>query len=316
MRHARKRLATAFVLSLVAALYTAGSAGASTAGSGIDSYVAIGDSYSAGFGIPTMTYAGGCYRSTNDYPSILAASLGIATHDDVTCSGATLANTLTAQSTSVTPQFDALKDDTDLVTVGLGANQGNLFNALVVACPSLRPRNAAGHPCQDSADSSGSDVLYALADQTGTAMRDVLAGVHARSPHALVVVVGYPRLAPSSGMCAALPLAAGDYAYVNSVLKRLDDNLARAAAATGSKYVDMWTPSAGHDICARVPWVQGSADTNGLAATYHPFYVEQRAVAIRVAAIVRAAALRRAASVNRTTHSRIPLTIAVPERRM
>ncbi|HEX7738918.1 MAG TPA: SGNH/GDSL hydrolase family protein [Marmoricola sp.] len=284
MRHARKLFVLVTMLITIAALDVSPASATSTVQ--IGSYVAIGDSYSAGFGIPWTGYAGGCYRSNHDYPSILAYGLKPTTFHDVTCSGAKPSNTLTAQHAAVAPQFDALDADTGLVTVGLGANEGGMFGGLVSACPALRYRNLAGHPCEDAAQTASGDAFYALADAAGESVRTVLEGIHERAPHARVVVVGYPRLAPDTGTCAALPLAAGDYAYVNSVIHRLDDDLAATAQAEQADCIDMWSASRGHDICSRSPWVQGSVDANHLAGRYHPFVTEQWAVAIRVARLL------------------------------
>ena len=77
-----------------AVLSTASTAGAApppaTTGK---TYVALGDSYAAGFGLPApSTLTGqpvpGCAQTTGDYPHILAAKLGLSL-TDVTCSGAT-----------------------------------------------------------------------------------------------------------------------------------------------------------------------------------------------------------------------------------
>lgn len=287
MRHARTILVGLATLATVVALEAAPAVAAPPSHrTSIGSYVAIGDSYTAGLGIPTWEYDGGCYRSHNNYPSMLATQLDAAEVHDVSCSGATPADTVEAQYAGVPPQFDALSADTDLVTVGLGANQGNLFRWLVLGCSSLRSMDPTGQPCEDTATSSGSDVFYNLADGAGQAVGTVLDGIRQRSPHAQLVVVGYPRLAPSRGTCAALPLAAGDYAYVNDVLERLDLDIRRAAAAAGADYIDMWGISRGHDICSDDPWIQGSVNANGQASPYHPFVAEQAVVAGLIADVV------------------------------
>lgn len=263
------------------------------------SYVAIGDSYSAGLGIPVTTYAGGCYRSDRNFPSLLAVRLRSVSMRDVSCSGATPANTVIPQRGSIAPQFDALGKKTDLVTVRIGVNQGGMFGGLVSACPAVRHLDPTGSPCRDLANSTGSDAFFDLADSAGAEVAGVLAGIAQRSPRARVVLVGYPRLAPEHGTCPALPLAAGDYAYVNSVIERLDDNLARAARAADINYVDMWTASRGHDICAADPWVQGATNDNGLASAYHPLEAEQQAVVDRISRVVFGQSVRAASPADR-----------------
>jgi len=43
--------------------------------------------------------------------------------------------------------------------------------------------------------------------------------------------------------------------------------------------VDVWEPSAGHDICADDPWINGRATDPNRALAFHPFAAEQKAVA-------------------------------------
>src|SRR4051795_11553463 len=54
-----------------------------------DTYVAMGDSYSAGPLIPTTDLAGGCARSDHNYPSLLAERLRVRTLVALTRSGGT-----------------------------------------------------------------------------------------------------------------------------------------------------------------------------------------------------------------------------------
>lgn len=256
----------------------------------VSSYVAIGDSYSAGMGIPVTTFAEGCLRSDRNFPSQLTKQLGITSSRDVSCSGARPSDTVQMQYGVIAPQFDALQENTQLVTVRIGINQGGLFGGLVSGCPSVKYLDPDGTPCRDVANRSGVDAFHQLADEAGESVRDVLAGVIQRAPRAKVVVVGYPRLAPDQGTCAALPLAEGDYAYVNGVIKRLDSHLASAAHSVGAGYVDMWEASRGHDICSARPWVQGAVDHDGQASPYHPLLTEHEFVAKRVSRLVRAPA--------------------------
>ena len=44
---------------------------------------------------------------------------------------------------------------------------------------------------------------------------------------------------------------------------------------------DIWTASAGHDICASDPWINGIKESSG-AIPFHPFAAEQKAVAAEI----------------------------------
>src|ERR1700709_2369081 len=97
-------------------------------------YVALGDSYSAGPLIPVTDVANGCFRSDHNYPSLVAESLH-AKLTDRTCSGAETKDFTTAQNAEVPAQETGLSKDTSLVTVGLGGNDEQVFRTLTERCP-------------------------------------------------------------------------------------------------------------------------------------------------------------------------------------
>lgn len=247
-----------------------------------DSYVALGDSYTAAPGVPpTDATSSFCQRSGRNYPALLAAALPRAAVTDVSCSGAGTGSMTAPEvvgTASVPAQFDALTADTDLVTVGLGANDGGLFGGVVNGCVQLAASDPVGSPCQNfwAARTPGIDDLL---NGITFNLAGVLDGIRQRSPHARVVVVGYPQLVPASGTCAALPLAAADYPFVRDVTQRLSEALRTAAEQADADYVDVWKASEGHDICADEPWVNGATETPDTAIAFHPLAVEQQAVA-------------------------------------
>lgn len=288
------RLATALgVLALVASGCTSGTSATGPAGGGSSAdggpsyqrYVALGDSYSAGPLIPTTDLAGGCARSDHNYPSLVAAELGVADFVDVTCSGATTRDLVRAQrpfaDSRIPPQVRAVTGRTDLVTLGIGGNDLDLFGTLVATCTRLRASDPTGSPCAVQLRASGRDLEAA----TATISRRVataLTTIRARAPRATVLLVGYLRLVPDSGTCPELPLAVGDYAEGRRISRALDRALARAAARTGVTYVDMHTASRGHDICSADPWVNGRVTDRRKALAYHPLAAGMRADADRV----------------------------------
>jgi len=242
-------------------------------------YVALGDSYTAAPFVPTLDVAGGCYRSTQNYPALVARALG-ADLTDRSCSGAQTKDMTVSQLPGIAPQFDALSADTDLVTVSIGGNDFSVFGTLVSYCPTLRASEPTGAPCRDAMRQDGRDALLADVAQTSVRVATVVREVHRLAPYARVLVVGYPQIGPRHGTCPdLLPLADGDYRYANQVAERLDQALRHAAAVTRSSYVDVWGPSKGHDICSADPWINGQYTDPSRAQSYHPFAEEQQAVA-------------------------------------
>ncbi|MCW2807318.1 MAG: Lipase 2 precursor [Marmoricola sp.] len=249
-------------------------------------YVALGDSFTSAPLVPVTDVAHGCFRSSSNYPSLVADRLG-AELDDRSCGGAELADLDRSQFPDVPAQLTALTADTDLVTIGIGGNDGGVFQQLTSRCPDLRSTDPSGAPCRTALTSGGDDVLVTTLARTGRRLATALAQVRARAPQARVLVVGYPQIVAAGSPCPELPLARGDYAWAANVNMALNTALRSAAAASGSTYVDVFSLSRGHDICSDDPWINGSVTDQKRAAAYHPFAVEQVAVADLVAAAAR-----------------------------
>ncbi|KAA9158568.1 SGNH/GDSL hydrolase family protein [Amycolatopsis acidicola] len=270
-----RRSITVAVLAALTLLASALPAGAATRH--YSRYVALGDSYTAGPLIPLPRLdPAGCFRSTSNYPAQLAFRLGVSSYTDVSCSGADTTDMTSPQTITFgtnAPQLDALRTDTDLVTIGIGGNDGAVFGTVVGTCPSLRASDPSGNPCQRHFTVDGVDTIKAEIEQTQAKITTVLGEIHARAPKAKVLAIGYPRIAPPSGTCPdVLPFADGDYAWLNSVEEALNTAIAKAAADDGSSsYVDTFTPSLGHDACAgAAAWINGQS-LSLVAAPYHPF---------------------------------------------
>jgi lysophospholipase L1-like esterase len=256
----------------------AGSSPSATTGARFHTYVALGDSYTAAPLVPSMRGDDGCFRSTHNYPSLVAARLDVPDFRDHSCGGATTGDLTAPQQSGVPPQLDAVDAHTDLVTLGIGGNDEDVFGRLVLLCATLGQRDPTGAPCTRAAgrDPASLDTVMAGVQRRITA---ALQTIHRRAPRATVLVVGYPKIFPDHGTCADLPFARGDYPFAVRVNRRLDDALEAAARAGGARFVDVWDASVGHDVCSDTPWINGARTLPDQAAAYHPFGVEQQAVA-------------------------------------
>jgi lysophospholipase L1-like esterase len=252
-------------------------------------YVALGDSYSAGPLIPTTDLAGGCARSDHNYPSLLAKALRVPVVD-VTCSAATTRDLTHPQRSfgggRIPAQLRSVTARTDLVTVGIGGNDLDLFSTLVTTCTKLRAIDPTGSPCTRRLAARGLH-LGAMTATISARVTASLRAIRERAPRATVVLVGYLRLVPDHGTCAKLPLARGDYAQGRRISAALDRALARAAHRQKVLYVDMYTASRGHDICSAHPWVNGSVTDQQRALAYHPLAAGMRADAAAVLAALK-----------------------------
>jgi lysophospholipase L1-like esterase len=250
-------------------------------------YVALGDSFTAAPLVPVTRIARGCFRSDTNYPALLAASLDLRLRD-VSCSGATTRHLVqrqpTVQGSGVAPQLRAVDQRADLVTLGIGGNDLGLFGRLLRTCLDVRVDDPDGAPC---AESEVGRRLLAAAPTIGAHVQRAVERVQRRAPDARVVLVGYPRIAPSAGICPGrLPLASGDVAFGDRVLRALDGGLRDAAEATGVDYLDLYTASEGHDVCSDDPWVNGRETQAGLALAFHPLAAGMRAVAAELEALL------------------------------
>lgn len=243
-------------------------------------YVALGDSYTAAPLVPPTDVSSICLRSGVNYPALVAESMPGTRLTDVSCSGAQTANVTAPQSgqggSTVPPQIRAVRPDTDLVTIGLGGNDENLFAGVLGRCTQLADTDPTGSPCRDSF--AEQDLEAALLRIHGN-VAGVVRTVRKRAPDARVLVVGYPHIVPASGTCDLLPLAEGDYAFAELVTQGLNDAVRAGAADAGAEYVDLWERTAGHDICAADPWINGRITSAQTALAYHPLAAEQEAAA-------------------------------------
>lgn len=241
-------------------------------------YVAIGDSYTAGPLVATMRNdPPGCYRSQDNYPAFLADWLDVASYTDVSCSGA-VSGDLTGRQrmldgSRVRPQLEALSEDTDLVTIGIGGNDFGIYATLV--------------GCQRAGTANCSADLVARLERKAAKVQDrivkVVVKVDERSPDAAVYVVGYPQVLPSSGACEAVAVSGNRLESVSRVAVRLNRSLRRGAEKAGASFIDLEKVSAGHDVCAgKAAWVNGPQFLPGVAAPFHPVLAGMRGAAAEV----------------------------------
>jgi lysophospholipase L1-like esterase len=290
-----QRFVAAIGLAALTTLFLTGSAQATIDSAGFEArqappptfkkYVALGDSYTSAPLVPPLDLTSlGCLRSLSNYPHLLATKLKVPKVTDVSCGGADSTHMLRPQSTPVgyvPPQLSVLTEDTDLVTVGVGANDFGVFSDLFTTCPRLQPSDPGGAPCQKHFARGGQDELRENIARTGVRLVQVVKEIKERAPKATVVLVGYPQIAPKTGACPKVPFAKGDYAYLYSIEDHLNKAIQEAVKDTNAKYLDTFKPFTGHDACAAPgkAWIQGKDPDLMKAASYHPLPEGQVAVA-------------------------------------
>jgi len=254
----------------------------------VRSYVALGDSYTAGPFIPRQTgNPPGCLRSNRNYPSLVAQTLGVPDFRDVSCSAATTEDLAGAQQTNLgtnPPQLDALDADVDLVSLGIGGNDTG-FGEILNECARRSSARPFGSACKDFYTAGGQDQLAERIDAAAPKIAASLAAIEERSPAARVLLVGYPAILPDEGpgCFPVVPFSAGDVAYLRETEKRLNAMLEGEAARADADYVDTYTPTIGHDACQPPgrKWIEGFAPTSP-AAPVHPNALGMTGIAVAV----------------------------------
>ena len=260
------------------------------------SYVALGDSYTAGPGIlPQDTNFPGCLRSLKNYPHLVAADRNLQL-TDVSCSGAKTDDMTSSQNVDPdpdpSPQFDALKATTKTVTITIGGNDIG-FTEIAKNCAST---NNSGTPCQDHYVQNGNDQISDRIKATAPKVAAVLQGIHRRSPVARVYLLTYLPILPDDqppigqrgkGCWPTVPITDGDAPWVVAKEKELNAMLATQASANKTTLVDAYKAGIDHDACKPPPlptsqpndnvrWVEPAA---GFAAPLHPNAVGMRGTA-------------------------------------
>ena len=272
-----RQVITAGLIAIAAALLALATAAVAQAAPG-ERYVALGDSYTAGPLVLTPTGTPiDCARSDHNYPSVVAEDLGVSSFTDVSCSSAETKH-MTEPQTGLPlggtnpPQFDGLKPDTTLVTVGIGGNDAGLVG-VAVECAQLGLLAPTGTACRDHYAPGGVDSVEAKIEAARPRIDAVLEGIHDRSPDARVAIVGYPNVLPIDGTnCYPIvPLSRDDVTYIDRLMRRINKMIRQEAAKHDAEFVDTYDDAVGHDVCKLPPtrWFEGLVPTEP-AFPLHP----------------------------------------------
>jgi lysophospholipase L1-like esterase len=244
-RSRRLTLVLAVLATIVGlALVTAAPAEAGSRHSRSLSYVALGDSYAAGFG--AGKYVNDCYQSRRGYPALLDRETRASLQANATCNGATTQTVLATQLSALTPR-------TELVTLTVGGNDLGFASVATTCAPG--PSVA----CQAAVNGA----LALLAPQpTGpsvlaTRLAATYGAVATGAPRAEILVTGYPYLfeppvpgQPNAAVVLALNNATS---ALNATIKATV--AASATAGVEITYVDVTAGFAGHGIGSERPFL-------------------------------------------------------------
>ena len=249
---ARARRLLVLIVITVATMGSAIAAPSYAAGYRGVHYVALGDSRASGPSITSSFNADGCSRSGGGYPERVARALRPASFTDVACGGAKTADIVDSPqrtslpvSRTVPVQADALRRDTDLVTLSIGGNDIG-WGGLISPCFGLSPQTDV-HCRSDAALRTQMTARFAA---LSVSVDHVLRVIGDRSPRARILVVGHGGYYGLRGCFPDANLSAADAPFVRDFFRRFDAVLSGSARRHGATFVDIAGPAAGHDACA------------------------------------------------------------------
>ncbi|MEI2786548.1 MAG: nidogen-like domain-containing protein [Candidatus Nanopelagicales bacterium] len=265
-------------------------------------YVALGDSFQSGEG--AYDYEAGtdiasnrCHRSSKAYARLITQvggpyQLGIAVNTKfVACSGARMAQMTQAfdsEKGNEPPQFNALGDDTALVTVGIAGNDLEFAKTITACVEQGIGTQVLLDPVWNYASCQrwkGSEVESRLQSLTNgdlhTKLSEVYAGIRSRARRAKVVVITYPQFfrppnwVESRGNCAGV--RGSDQTWINDGIRRADEQIANLARSYGFAVADVSTAFGDrHGLCSGdeamngLIFSDGDDDHKPGRGSYHP----------------------------------------------
>jgi lysophospholipase L1-like esterase len=250
------------------------------------SYVALGDSYSSGEGVPSFippSDEDGCHRSYDAYPAYLVNNLTSNLRLDafVACSGAETAD-IDEEFKGEEPQLYSLSSNTEIVTITIGGNdigfEGFAEECVISTC-----------------DSSSPAYEYSM-EQIATYLPEKLeklyGRIHENAENAEVYVVGYPQVISETEPECGLIFAHSEEEASREVVSALDKVIKEKAEAAEGKFIYVnpdaeGSPFIGHELCvAGTESYFNGAEYPEKKYSFHPNQRGQQAYAEVIAAVL------------------------------
>jgi lysophospholipase L1-like esterase len=241
-------------------------------------YVALGDSYSSGEGVPNASGqflpgtnvaspADRCHRSAYAYSQVVAGTVGFPPASATSfwaCSGAIIADYYHANVNDHEPaQRSHLNSSVTLVSLTMGGNDVE-FPYIMGACLTLvNCQNAVG------------PAITLLINSTEPRLRALYSQILTDAPNAQVYILGYPRIVAASPslVCQASGLQASETTWIDSKVAQMDAAISQAISEVKNPrlhYVSTLHAFDGGEACSTSGSTGGSY-MNGIVAG-HPFY--------------------------------------------
>ncbi|WIM67052.1 SGNH/GDSL hydrolase family protein [Corynebacterium breve] len=232
-------------------------------------YVGLGDSYAA-LGSKDVEHTGpeNCYRSSDNYGGNILAS-GLVQGQDISCSGAETDSITGWQykpddDSYLPPQVDVLSEETDLITLTIGANDLGYWD--IKNCFQAHITGFTQSACKDELSETVSAELQALPAK----LDDVYAEIDTKAPNARVITGGYLPIIAAGDTCVELAfISRPDREWIIDFTNELNTAVKEAAERNGATYV---MPANVEDHTGCAPVNQRYVDFTGAVTKAYPFH--------------------------------------------
>ncbi|SPT63492.1 MULTISPECIES: SGNH/GDSL hydrolase family protein [Actinomadura] len=253
------------------------------------SYVALGDSYSAGVGaeatVADQNPLDRCHRTSKAYYHEVSKAFRFAKGSAFwACSGAKTGDVLKGRG-GEPPQIGRIGADTSLVTISIGGNDVG-FSRVLAGC-------VVRLPWSKGCTAQGEEIAGRMAELRRS-LPDLIAKITERAPRARVVVMGYPKAFSEVSGADGDNITVSDQRWLNARTYDLDRLIRQSVAEADARkvsgrrpgsveFVDAYSAFAGHEVGSKDAYMNGL--TLNLAAleaeprSYHPTVAGQRALA-------------------------------------
>jgi lysophospholipase L1-like esterase len=280
------------IVPVVVALLTIGISGFTATGQSVSTlsvggtYVAMGDSYSSGEGIPPFlpgSITNGCHRSDKAYAYALRGSPGFSANlSFVACSNAVIGDAYNSQHKDQPRQLNALNPGVTAVTMTMGGNDIH-FREIMAFC-------VASFACNNNVDLELATraLIWWSGPRLERLYRDVLAGAR----NAQVYVLGYPHLFSPHPAFFCSGIEASEARWITSKEDALNNEISQAIKRIRDPrlhYIDTSNAFRDGELCAKnhTQYVTGLVvDTHNWVYSFHPTAAGQQQLANAVKSAV------------------------------
>jgi lysophospholipase L1-like esterase len=261
-------------------------------------YVALGDSYSSGEGVPPFdpdsdTSANRCHRSTRAYSRVFAPPAYRLRRSFFACSGAVTDNVGTldaAGGLTGAVQYPAegavqlarttTREDVDMATLTIGGNDAG-FGPVLTRCLVLRCHRGR----------SARNLIFKISREVRPKLGASYSAIARTLPNATVFVLGYPQLFPDRPRercpIGKRVVSRDKQRFLRRRGEQLNRVIRNQAEAAGFHYVDVERAFAGHEPCGRKSeWIHALV-LRSREYSFHPNRAGQSAYAARLEGYLR-----------------------------